>query len=131
MQPLHASAVAFDGRALLLTGASGSGKSTLALQLIGLGGVLVADDRVIAETRDGALWLDAPDTIRHKIEARGVGILTCHSAPALAHTVVDLDQVETARIPEPASTTIAGVELPLLRRVESPAFPVMLKLYLA
>ncbi len=131
MQPLHASAVAFDGRALLLTGASGSGKSTLALELIALGGILVADDRVVTEVRAGGLWLDAPDALKGRIEARGIGILTCPSAPARAHAVVDLDGVETSRLPNPRRTEVAGVELPLLRKVESPAFPAMLRLYLA
>lgn len=131
MQPLHASAVAFDGRAVLLTGASGSGKSTLALELIGLGGTLVADDRVTLAPRDGALWLDAPDRLRGRIEARGVGMLACPSAPARARLVVDMETIETSRLPDPRWTTLAGIELPFLQRVESPAFAAMLRLYLA
>ena len=42
---LHATAVAIDGRAVLLRGASGSGKSDLALRLIDAGARLVADDQ--------------------------------------------------------------------------------------
>jgi len=44
MVPLHGSAVAFDGVAILLAGASGAGKSTLADALVGCGGELVSDD---------------------------------------------------------------------------------------
>ncbi|THD35883.1 MAG: hypothetical protein E7773_08005 [Sphingomonas sp.] len=42
--PLHGSAVAFDGRAILVAGESGAGKSTLAQALVECGGHLVSDD---------------------------------------------------------------------------------------
>lgn len=42
--PLHGSAVAFDGRAILVAGESGAGKSTLAHALLDRGGQLVSDD---------------------------------------------------------------------------------------
>ena len=130
MHPLHASAVAFDGRALLIVGKSGSGKSTLALELVALGGSLVADDRAILTPRDGGLWVEAPEPLRDRIEARGLGILTCPTTPAFAQAVVDLDQLETARFPERRKISLLDVELPLLRKVESPAFAAMLRLYL-
>ena len=129
MQPLHASAVAFDGRGLLITGASSSGKSTLALQLVALGAVLVADDRVHLSARDEELWLAAPEPLKDRIEARGIGILTSPTSPARAHAVVDLNTVETARFPERRTLTLEGIDLPLLGKVESPAFPAMLRAY--
>ena len=129
-ETLHASAVAFGSAALLLTGASGSGKSTLALQLIGLGAVLVADDRVVATPREGGLWLTAPDAIRDRIEARHFGLLTCPATSAWARAVVDLDNTETDRLPDARGTVISGVRLPSFRMVVSPAFPTMLMLYL-
>lgn len=127
---LHATAVAFGRSGLIITGASGAGKSTLALQLIGLGATLIADDGVLAMPRDGEVWLCAPDAIQGRIEARGIGVLACPAKPAWARAVVTLDEVETARFPEARETVIAGVRLPLLRKVESPAFPAMLRLYL-
>ena len=74
--------------------------------------------------------IEMADTIRDMIEARGVGILASPASPAWARAVVDLDKVEKARLPEARETVIAGARLPLLRKVESPAFPAMLKLYL-
>ena len=42
--PLHGSAVAVDGQAVLFCGAAGSGKSTSAARLIAQGGQLISDD---------------------------------------------------------------------------------------
>lgn len=127
---LHASAVAFGPRALVIIGASGSGKSTLALQLIGLGATLIADDGVVCRPVDGALYLSAPSTTSGRIEARGLGILASPVTKAQARAVVDLDATETARLPAPRETVIAGIVLPLFAKVESPAFPAMLRLWL-
>ncbi|MFQ5437976.1 MAG: HPr kinase/phosphorylase, partial [Paracoccaceae bacterium] len=44
---VHAGAVAFDRRAVLILGPSGSGKSSLALELMSRGASLVSDDRTI------------------------------------------------------------------------------------
>src|SRR5680860_706999 len=49
---LHATSIAINGCGVLIRGAPGSGKSSLALQLMALGGVLIADDRTHV-SRDG------------------------------------------------------------------------------
>lgn len=54
---LHASAVARDGRALVLVGPSGAGKSTVAVHLIDRGWHLLADDLVAVQT---ASWRAVP-----------------------------------------------------------------------
>jgi hypothetical protein len=59
LEPMHASAVAADGRALLLLGASGSGKSTLASHLAGLGWRFLADDACAIDAA-GRLWPGPP-----------------------------------------------------------------------
>lgn len=62
--PLHVSAVAVDGRALLIAGPSGAGKSTLAAALVGCGARLISDDlSVLAPVGPGdtpMLWPGRP-----------------------------------------------------------------------
>lgn len=112
---LHASCVARNGRAVLITGASGRGKSALALQLIALGAQLVADDRTRLWQSGGRLMADAPPTIRGRIEARGVGILTTPAAgPAEVVLMVDLDQEERERLPPEREAEIVGCSVPLI-----------------
>lgn len=127
---LHASAVALNGQGLLITGRAGAGKSTLALELMALGAALVADDRVHVAAEGGKLTLSAPESISGLVEARGLGILAADPQTATAAAVVTLDEPETERLPAAHETVIAGVTLPLLRRVESPAFASMLTVYL-
>lgn len=123
--------MAIDGAGLIITGRSGAGKSTLALQMIALGAKLVSDDGVNVVPRESGLWLEAPAPLRNRIEARGLGILACENGPAWARAVLALDETEQSRLPKTRETVIAGVSLPLLRKVEGPAFPSMLMLYLS
>ena len=51
-ETVHASSVAVDGRAVLITGPSGSGKSDLTLRLLDRGFTLVSDDQTIIK-KDG------------------------------------------------------------------------------
>ena len=74
-ETLHASCVALDGRAVLITGISGSGKSDLSLRLLDRGFTLVSDDQTIVRKAGGKLVATAPATIVGKLEIRGVGIV--------------------------------------------------------
>ncbi|WP_152493611.1 HPr kinase/phosphorylase [Roseovarius sp. THAF27] len=130
-QTLHATAVAIDSRAVLIRGASGSGKSGLALQLLAMGAGLVADDRTVVWAEGGTLWADAPDTIRGQIEARGVGILRPGAVgPVPVALIVDMDTVETARLPEDRAVVMMGVSLPVLNKSESAHFSAAVAVYL-
>ena len=54
-ETLHASSVAKDGRAILISGRSGAGKSDLALRLIDRGATLISDDYTIVRRVNGRL----------------------------------------------------------------------------
>jgi HPr kinase/phosphorylase len=131
---LHASAVALGGagqpRGALILGPSGSGKSALALQLMAFGCVLVSDDLVTIEARDGVLLARAAKPLQ-AIEARSIGIL---AAPLLDVTpvtlAVDLGQVETERLPPERQATWLGVQVPLVHNSAFPHFPAAILHYL-
>lgn len=126
---LHATAVAVEGRGLLILGPTGSGKSALALDLIALGARLVSDDAVLV-ARDGeALVARAPARAAPSgdpgapfpdaalIEARGIGILRVPAAgPTPLALVIDLGRTTTARLPAQAEWKRFGVTLPLIAR---------------
>ncbi|WP_104019905.1 HPr kinase/phosphorylase [Roseovarius nitratireducens] len=128
---VHASCVAQAGRAVLIRGAAGSGKSGLALRLIALGAELVADDRTRVWRAGDQVMADAPDTIRGRIEARGMGLLHLPAAgPRPLALVVDLDGSETERLPPLRETRIAGTALPLVHGSGHAHFPAAIALYL-
>ena len=113
---LHATAVAIDGRAVLLGGPSGSGKSDLALRLIDAGARLVADDQSELSRRGDVLMVRAPATIAGLIEARGLGILRLNAlaeAPVgLIAELVPADRIE--RLPPRRTRAILGIAVPLI-----------------
>jgi HPr kinase/phosphorylase len=139
-RPIHASAVAIGGDALLLRGPSGAGKSDLALRMIGLEAVaiafpcstypptgpalsgkranLVADDQVRL-VRDGDdLIASAPQTIRGLIEVRGLGIVRMPSIEqARVRLIIDLVPIaDVPRMPPEADTVdLLGVMIPRLK----------------
>jgi len=129
---IHATAVSYQGRGLLITGAAGSGKSGLALELMALGARLVADDQVEIWRAGAALMAEAPAAIRGRIEARYVGILNAEPAgPTEIALAVDLDVAETERLPPRRSTNLLGVMIPLLHNADIPHFPAAILLYLS
>lgn len=114
-ETIHASTVALDGRAVLITGLSGAGKSDIALQLIDRGFTLVSDDQTIVQKRDSRLHASAPATIRGKLEVRGLGIIpmpVVEDEPVAL--VVELAS-EIERYPTDArERTICGLAVPLI-----------------
>jgi HPr kinase/phosphorylase len=72
----HAVLVDVYGVGILITGESGVGKSESALELIKRGHQLVADDIVdIRKVADDRLTGESPETVRHFMEIRGIGII--------------------------------------------------------
>ncbi len=112
---VHATCVAVQGRGLLIIGASGSGKSSLALRMMALGADLVADDRVDLSRDEGEVIADAPQRIAGLIEARGIGLLRATPCgPVALGYVIDMDQTQTTRLPEPVTLQLLRHEIPLL-----------------
>jgi HPr kinase/phosphorylase len=140
---VHATAIAVGGRAAVIRGASGAGKSDLALRCIvlapsplaALPAVLVADDQVRLERAGGALLARAPDSIRGKLEVRGLGVVAVPCTPsATVSLIVDLAHPDTIeRMPGlEMRTRLLGVELPLLRLAPfEPSAPAKLLVALA
>lgn len=120
-QCLHASCVSVAGRGILLMGKSGTGKSNIALSMIALGADFVADDQVILHRESDSLIATCPATIRGKIEARGVGLLSI--APIESTRVVlavDLDQQECDRLPSPRLIELLDRRITLFRKPSTP-----------
>jgi serine kinase of HPr protein (carbohydrate metabolism regulator) len=122
---VHGTAIALAGRAALIRGPSGSGKSDLALRCLGLPStrligepaLLVSDDQVRLERRDGKLHALPPPALRGLIEIRGVGIVPAPSVE-IAELVLVAELVpigEYDRLPEGnRRTRLAEVELPVV-----------------
>lgn len=114
-ESLHASTVALDGRAVLITGRSGSGKSDLALRLIDRGFTLVSDDRTIVRREGERLVAAAPPQIAGKLEIRGIGIVELDSiADVPLALMVELTS-DIERLPdEDRERQLLGLSLPLV-----------------
>lgn len=112
---LHSSTVALDGRGVLISGPSGSGKSDLALRLLDRGFKLVSDDRTILRKQGGQLIASAPETIKGKLEVRGIGIVEVESlASAPVALVVELT-TDIERMPDDSrERLILGAGIPLI-----------------
>ncbi len=114
-ETVHASAVAIDGRAVLITGLSGRGKSDLALRLIDRGAGLVSDDYTVVRRVAGRLVATAPANIAGRIEVRGVGILDLPNEEDVpVALIIDLDR-DAERLPEAGETRmLAGFAIPVI-----------------
>jgi hypothetical protein len=87
---IHASAVARQGRVVLLVGASGSGKTTAALSLLASGWELLANDVVLCQERgDGIYALPTPGGTSVRPET--IGLLPSLAALAERHPVHPLN----------------------------------------
>jgi serine kinase of HPr protein (carbohydrate metabolism regulator) len=112
---LHASCVAADGRAVLIAGPSGSGKSDLALRLLDRGFTLVSDDRTIVRKEGSKLVAIAPETIKGKLEIRGLGIVDMEAVSDMPVALVVELTGDMQRMPDDSrERIILGVGIPLV-----------------
>ena len=114
-ETVHASTVAIDGHAVLIAGRPGSGKSDLALRLIDRGAVLVSDDYTILTRSGDGLVASAPETIRGRMEVRGVGLVDMPFESGVPVALIVTVDDTVPRMPAPnQSRTLAGFDLPLV-----------------
>jgi len=112
---LHASSVAVEGRAVLISGPSGSGKSDLTLRLLDRGFTLVSDDRTIVRKQGSKLVATAPETIKGKLEIRGVGIVDMDTVSDVPVALVVELTSDIQRLPDDArERLILGTGVPLI-----------------
>ena len=115
----HGTAVAFDGRAVLMIGPSGCGKSALALELMAHGAILIGDDRVDVRTQRDAPVLAPPPQTAGRIEARFVGILTADFTSAPLALVVDMASEETDRLPPLRRAILRGTRCRFFKKLRA------------
>lgn len=113
---LHATTVALNGRAVLISGPSGSGKSDLALRMLDRGFMLVSDDRTILRRDGPALIASSPANIRGKLEVRGIGIIDLESLNDVPVALAVELTGEMQRLPDDnPEKLILGVAIPIVR----------------
>jgi serine kinase of HPr protein (carbohydrate metabolism regulator) len=114
-ETIHASTVAIDGRAVLITGASGAGKSDLALRLLDRGFTLVSDDQTIVKRDGSRLIASAPPTIAGKLEVRGIGIIDMERVDNVPVALLLELTSDIQRLPDDSGERpILGVSVPLI-----------------
>ena len=114
MSVLHqASCVAISGRALLIEGPPGSGKSSLALGLIDRGAVLIGDDGIMLQLRDGRLYASPAPQIAGLLEVRNLGLLNYPCVSGVPAALIVRLNPEAPRFIERAEQIdFGGVTLP-------------------
>lgn len=110
----NVTAVAIDGRALVISGPPGSGKSSLALALIDRGAVLIGDDAVSITLRGSHPLASPPPNTAGMLEIRNVGIVELPTTLAPISLILQLDE-GAPRFPlDSIGRAIAGVDIPAL-----------------
>ncbi len=114
-ETLHASTVALEGRAVLISGPSGAGKSDLALRLLDRGFTLVSDDQTIVRKDNGRVLASAPPTIHGKLEIRGVGIVELETVSDVPVALFVELTSDIQRLPDDSrDRLVLDVNLPLI-----------------
>jgi serine kinase of HPr protein (carbohydrate metabolism regulator) len=121
---MQASAVAIDGRALIIEGPPGSGKSSLTLALIDRGAQFIGDDGITLVREGSAIIAAPPPNIAGLLEIRGIGLVDLPvSLPAPVALILALG-VRAERLPDNvAARDVLGVPVPVLPFEPGPIAP--------
>ena len=110
----NVTAVAINGRAMLIAGEAGAGKSSLALALIDRGATLIGDDGIVIEDESGHPIACPPKTTKGLLEVRNVGLVELETAEAPIALVLQLTTLAPRYPMELATTTLGGAGIPVL-----------------
>ena len=114
-ETIHASTVAAEGRAVVISGPSGAGKSDLALRMLDRGFSLVSDDQTTIRRDGDRLIASAPPNIAGKLEIRGVGIVDMDVLKDVPIALFVELTSEIQRLPDDSrERPLLGVRLPLI-----------------
>ena len=114
-ETVHASTVAIDGRAVLITGPSGAGKSDLTLRLLDRGFTLVSDDQTIVKREADRLIALPPPQLAGKLEIRGIGIVDLPYESGIPVALLIELTSEIQRLPDDSrERPILGLGIPLV-----------------
>jgi serine kinase of HPr protein (carbohydrate metabolism regulator) len=114
-ETVHASTVAIDGRAVLITGPSGAGKSDLTLRLLDRGFTLVSDDQTIVKREADRLIALPPPQLAGKLEIRGIGIVEMPYESGIPVALLVELTSEIQRLPDDSrERPILGLGVPLV-----------------
>ena len=110
---IHATAVNYNDRGVLIRGKSGSGKSTLAHLLLnnanalGLNAALISDDIVSIKKDKGHIIASAPKSIFGLMEVRGYGLINVKAiSSATIHCIIDIeDAMKLEQMPDESELT--------------------------
>ena len=114
---IHATDIEWQKKGILFIGKSGYGKSTAALLLMEKGAKLIADDQVILTLNKKRCIATCADTIKNKMEVRGIGVV---DVEAKRKTSVDLvvfltkKAEDVPRMPEAQYWNFVDVRIPAI-----------------
>lgn len=128
---VHATAVAIEGRAVLIRGRPGAGKSDLALRLVDRGAKLVSDDATLLRRRARHMLCLSVPGFEGLLEARGLGMVRVphvHSAPL--SVIVSLG-IPTERLPASPRRRLGRYAVPeIILDPARPAAPIHVEMAL-
>ena len=91
--------------------------------MLAFGATLVSDDGVMLSEGDAAPIARSPAPLTGLIEARKVGILKVPTVDSThVSLIIDLDTIETQRLPPNRHIRVFGQSVPLLHHVDMPHF---------